>query len=156
MLRKLIWCEVILEDIVLSQHILNALLALLDLYFLFVNLRRFGYFFINYKWMVWKCIFLIVFLYLFWHWILLLFLKTAMLWVAHVSIWGGFRISPDNNGFRLWFLALFNIRCLNGQVSAFLTFTLVLFACSINLSNDILIHFDIIFSLVTWFILILV
>lgn len=156
MLGKLIWCEIVLEDIVLTQHILNALLAFLDLYFLLMNLRRFGYFLIDDKWMRWKRIFLIVFLWLFWHRIFLLLLKTAVLRVAHISIRGRFRIRPYNNSFWLWLLVLFNVRCLNGQVSAFLTFTLVLFACRINLSNDIFIHLDVIFSFVTWFVLILI
>lgn len=151
----MVGCEVIFEDIILSQHIFNSLFTFFNLNFLFMNLRWFWYFFIYNKGVMWQVGLVIIFLWLFRDWVFFLLFETAMLGITHVAIWWCFRVWPDYNSFFFILFVFFDIRCLNRQVPTLFTFAFILFTGSIDLSYDILEHFNIIFSLITLLIFIL-
>lgn len=129
--------KIILQYIVLSQHVLYSLFPLLNFYS-FLRSCGFAHLFVYYKAIVRHFTLNIASFWLFWYRIL--FLQTSMLGVTHISIWWCFWVCSHNDIFRFGLFTLFDVRSLYRKVSAFFTFSFVLFTSSIYLSDDIFIH----------------
>lgn len=132
--------EIVLQNVVFTQHVLNAFFAFLNLNFLLRNCMSMN-FLIDDKAVVWHFVIVIVLFRSFWMRILLFFFKTAVLWVTHVTIWRGFGVWSYDDGFGFIFLGLFDIWCLDGKISAFFAFSFILSAGGIDITNDIFVHF---------------
>ncbi len=126
---QIVRSEIVLQNVVLPQHVLDSFFPLFNLD-VFLLVQRFATLFI-YEKTVWQFAFYeALFFWLgLWFW----FFEASMLRVAHVPIRWCLWARLHKNCFGFFLLVLFDVGCLDGQVSAFLTFPFVLFAPCINL-----------------------
>ncbi len=81
-------------------------------------------------------------------WVGIRFIEACVLRVTHVSVRRGFGARFDNNCFGVIWFVFFYVWCLDREISAFFTFSFVIFAGCINLANQLFLDLQVLTSLV--------
>ncbi len=144
-------CEVALQNVVLTQHVLNTLFALLDFNLLLGDCEFLVLLILDKTFMM----HLLLVIVLLWFWVGLVLVQTSVLRVTHVPVWRRFWDRSDYDSLRFSLFAFLHIRGLNRKISRLLALSFVLSTCWVYFSNDVFVRFQVLLSFFTVFLLIL-